>query len=166
MQKRLIILFAVMAIILLASFAEAGATKKKQEVRPQLFVTTPGNSQVVVGNYMTVQVFSPTTKISRTSGKNRAGEGYLLLSTDKNPAVKSYTTTYRMSIAQLSEGRHTLNVELVQNDGSSFTPVVKKSIEFSIIRSQLVRLNELQKQQRRYNPQRFHPARLFSTKRI
>lgn len=166
MHKKLTVLLSFLTIVLLASVVDAGSNRKKQEVQPQLHLTMPGSSQVIVGNYMTVQVFSPTTKIHQRVGKNRPKEGHLKITVDNNPSISVGRTTYRLNVAQLSEGRHALTVELVQNDGSSFVPVVKQTAEFSIVRSQLVKLSDFQKQQRRQNPQRFHPARLFSRKRV
>ncbi len=166
MQKR-VLFFVFLTFLLLSLNVDAShLSKRKQDVVPQLYMSMPSDSQVVVGNYMTVSVFSSNTRIKQSSRKNKDGEGHLEISVDNGSPLTVYRTSYRLNIAKLDAGFHTLTVELVQNDGSSFSPVVKNSVEFSVVRSGLVRMNELQKHQRRQNPQRFHPARVFSWKRI
>ena len=79
---------------------------------------------------------------------------------DNNPAVNVYITTYRMNIVLLSEGEHQLAVELVKNDGSSFNPIVKRVLHFSVLRSALKSSNQPKQ------AKIVHPARLFYGGRI
>ena len=161
-MKKMCVVVVLLALCVLvgAVFVEAGVTRKQKEEHPLLSLLTPRIGQVVIGKTVTVQVFSSNTKIKQTAGKNKQGEGHLKITVDNNVPITTAVTTYRLNIGALSEDKHAVTVELVQNDGTSFSPPVVKSSEFSILRSGL-KPNVVKKQERRY-----HPGRLFTEKRI
>lgn len=155
----LLLIISLMTILLTV---DVFAAKKKQQDRtPQLTVMLPRADQTVVGDSMTLQVFSTTTRIKESGGKNRQNEGYVKATFDTGAPIKVFTTTQRLKMGYLKEGKHALTVELVQNDGSSFSQPVKRTIEFTVARSAVLR-KDFAKQERRM----IHPARMFSNKRI
>lgn len=159
-------IFLIILVLIVCSAIVSAAMLPKSRNRvhkvesPQLAVNIPRNGQTVVGNSMTVQVSSSNTKIKIASNKNREKEGFLKVWIDKNKPVEQKMTTFRMNIATLNEGPHVLNIELVQNDGTSFSPKVLRTINFGVTRSALKGGN--QPKQSRV----IHPARLFTDVRI
>ncbi len=164
MKKIIIVLLAILVICSLVVSAAPShliAKNRKQIVEPpQIKVGMPREGQTVIGNAITVQVTSSNTKIKQAAPKNRDKEAHLLVWVDSTKPVKQFMTTFRLNIATLSEGKHTLNVELVQNDGTSFSPAVKRAVQFSVIRSAVKGGNQPRE------VKIFHPSRLFTNARI
>ena len=162
----LTVLICVMIICSVVAYASTPIGKnfakyrKQKVVVPQLTVGLPREGQTVIGNAITVQVTSPTTKIKQSDKKNRDQEGFLKVQIDDDKSSDQHLTTFRVNIARLSEGSHVSNVELVQNDGTSFTPPVKKTINFGVTRSAVKGGNQPKE------PKIVHPGRLYSDVRI
>ena len=156
----LFILF-VAASLMLVIDTDAASVKKKKSDPPKFTILTPRDGQSVVGNAITLQVLSSNVKIRSSSGRrNKANEGHLRIMIDSGKTALAYSQTYRLNIASLDDGAHKMVVELVQNEGNSFEPAVARELSFNVIRSAL-RTGGLQKQNKV-----FHPARLFTSKRI
>lgn len=159
MMRKIAFLLAVIMITSLL-MVEAAPSRAKKPDTPKFTISIPRDKQILVGNAMTIQVFSPNTRIKRGAGRNKPDEGHLKVSIDGENPVDVYMTTYRKNIATLNEGKHTLFVELVQNNGISFSPAVTRQLEFGIQRT-AVKAGPQPKPKKT-----FHPARLFSEKRI
>ena len=164
-MKKLIILTLILllisSLVVYAAPQHSIAKNRQQKIEaPKLAVGIPREGQTVVGNSMTVQVSSSNTKIKISSNKNRVKEGFLKVWIDNAKPAKQYMTTFRVNIATLTEGAHVLNIELVKNEGKSFSTKVLRTVNFGVTRSALKGGNQPRVSRL------IHPARLFSNARI
>lgn len=80
-----------------------------------------------------IEVLLQTLDITLTSpsSKNVHGQGHFVLSLDGGEQALVTYSTYVFEDVKL--GEHTLTVEFVNNDGSSYSPQLKETIYFSVV---------------------------------
>jgi len=141
---RLTILVLILASVLLLGCTspppEQNVTNQTNQTGPGLVktpsfsITAPSASQVVsvdgdTGS-VTVTFSTKDLVLRKAGGVAKKGEGYFKVSVDGKAAVAVSAKTYQM--ADLSLGKHTVSVELVNNDGTSYSPKITKSVTFTV----------------------------------
>lgn len=141
---RLLVLCLVLASLLLAGCGgtppvEENATNETQPPPPEaktpsFTIATPLQNEVITVQGDTSDVaLSFNTKdltLKKPGGAAKKGEGYFKVAVDGQPAASVSAKTYTMQA--LSTGQHSVQVELVNNDGSSYSPKITKSVAFTI----------------------------------
>ena len=101
---------------------------------PIFSITAPTDQDVITasGNATDVElVLSSQNLVLKTpSGAAQKGQGYFRVIVDDLPAVVVTSKTYTMS--GLGEGRHTVEVELYNNDNTPYIPAISKTVTFTI----------------------------------
>ncbi len=103
---------------------------------PLLRVEEPTDGQIIE-SYVVNLKFSLknfTLKDYRTSAKNSPNQGHFLIWLDQEERKKETATKYYREspylMADVLPGKHTLSLELVNNDGTSFDPKISQTIKF------------------------------------
>lgn len=117
----------------------AFAQTPTNEDEPVLAVSSPQENEQIFGSKIQVSFivrnFIFTNPAVRT--KNQKGEGHLNVWLDEeNPTgenAQEITRAAEFSLEGVKEGRHQLILELVNNDGTSLKPPVRKIINFTTI---------------------------------
>ncbi len=97
---------------------------------PQLDILSPSPNEVIETDGPVALVVSVrNVELVPPGGPKKEGEGHLKIVVDGGEPM--YTTSLTNSLS-LSEGPHTVMVELVHNDGSSYSPPVRDQVSFSV----------------------------------
>lgn len=139
---RLFILGLVLVSLLLAGCGgtppEQNATNETQPPpvvvkTPSFTISTPLANEVmtVPGDTADVSLtLSTQNLVLKKGGAAKKGEGYFKVSVDGQAAASVNAKSYVM--LGLALGQHTVNVELVNNDGTSYSPKISKSVTFML----------------------------------
>ncbi|MEM2949180.1 MAG: hypothetical protein QXT05_02165 [Candidatus Bilamarchaeaceae archaeon] len=89
----------------------------------EVFLTSEGVSAVEV-------VLSTKNLVIREGGAKKIGEGHFLVTLDESERFSEYKKVF--TLENVGEGEHVLRIELVHNDGSSYTPKISRSVRFYV----------------------------------
>ncbi|MDD5022907.1 MAG: cupredoxin domain-containing protein [Candidatus ainarchaeum sp.] len=107
---------------------------EKQTLNPSFNILYPANSAEIESSTssMDLEILLTTSQLYLTSpsSQNVHGQGYFILKLDNSVSGAVLDNFYKFENVEL--GQHTLIVEFVNNDGSSYTPKISKTITFSI----------------------------------
>lgn len=110
------------------------APPPKPVVKPSFSITSPldGELMTLSGESYSVSITLTTSNLLLKSpgGAAKNGEGHFSISTDGGQAYSSSSKVY--TIDGLSEGTHTVEVELLNNDGTGYAPAITDSVTFTI----------------------------------
>jgi plastocyanin len=99
-------------------------------VIPSFSIISPTEGQTMeVGEFeeLTVQLSTKNLIITR-GGNPKNGEGHFVVYLDNVNAGEMFSKQY--SLSDVKKGEHLLEIELVQNDGSSYSPKIVKTVTF------------------------------------
>ena len=95
---------------------------------PSLTITSPADGEV----------FNPETtditiefQVDNFNVAQSGGDGYIIYTVDGNPPQNKYDTN-PIQLTGLSQGQHSVIMELVDNSGNPFSPSVSDQVDFSI----------------------------------
>jgi plastocyanin len=103
---------------------------------PVFTVASPINGATIMatGDSTNVDIVLSSANLEiKKSGTNKVGEGHFKVSLDGGAYVNFYSKTYTLS--DVSVGNHTIVIELVHNDDSSYSPVNSKTVTFEVKKS-------------------------------
>src|SRR3989339_2221618 len=110
-------------------------------VNPSFSITAPASGAKIETTGTTIDVtvtLDIQNLIIKPKGSQvKDGEGYFVLTLDSSTSPKdafSKTNT----LTGVGVGAHTLKVELVKNDGSSYSPEISKYVQFTIVQKSTV----------------------------
>ncbi len=141
-MNKFLLLFLTASFLLLGCFEQApqGAdggsmaeNKTQPVVQPSFVIIAPEEDEVidVSGSGGPVSVILSTTNfVIKIGGEKKFGEGHFVFVLDGGPPMHVYGKSYTFENVPL--GEHTLYVELVHNDGSSYVPRVYRSLHFEV----------------------------------
>ncbi len=140
MKKNLILLVFIFFLFPLKSLVLA-QTQNQEKDLPLLFIITPQDGQKIFGTNLTVSFlvknFIFTNPVNRP--QNQKNEGHLLVWLDEEiEEEQNAQKIFRaadFTLENLEPGQHHLTLELVNNDGTSLKPPIKKVVNFQIISS-------------------------------
>lgn len=112
--------------------------KKRFQEAPKLLISQPEEGATIFGNQVTVQIVVDNLILTnpQKAKKNRKGQGHLHLWLDEPTPSEKPIEHFRVTeyvFTDIAAGEHTLTVEVVQNDHSSFEPPIKKTVHFTTI---------------------------------
>ena len=102
---------------------------------PSLSITSPTDMQNVYVGYnafdttLDIQNFTVSTN-NGSGGSNSNGDGYISYSIDGSTSANVFSGE-SIEISSLTDGNHTLQVELVDNSGASLSSPITTSVNFS-----------------------------------
>jgi len=143
-MKKLFLLFLVSAMVLFGCINLGGQPVQNVSnnttvsvpapIKPSFSITSPAEGEVVYTSDTTADVdlvlSTSNLVIKSASSSAKTGEGHFKFSLDGEAAQPFYTKTY--ALAGLAQGNHTLVVEIVNNDGTSYYPAIKKTVTFEV----------------------------------
>lgn len=150
MMKKDLFSLAVTVFLLLTSIDAQSSTsynpaaigKRVFDKPPSLLVAQPEEGAIIFGNKLTVEVIVDNLILTNPDrqGKKQKGEGHLHIWLDEENqtpqnAIWHFTTT-ELVLSDIPPSEHTLTVEVVNNDHSSFDPPVRKIINVETLTSQ------------------------------
>jgi len=101
---------------------------------PSFSLTAPAANEVITvqgdTNDVTLSISTKDLALKKPGGVAKKGEGYFKVSVDGATSVAVSTKSYIMK--NLALGKHTVNVELVNNDATSYSPKISKSVSFTL----------------------------------
>ena len=96
-------------------------------------ILSPTTGAEEKGDFMDVRIeLSGASLVKKTSTKLKPTEGHLQLSIDGRPYNRDLGKSLRLNIADLSPGRHLLQVEFVATDYGPFKPPVRADTIFKV----------------------------------
>jgi len=107
--------------------------KTKPVVLPSFTIVSPEeNEEIKVdGKSGSVTVILSTKDlVIKRSGQNKIGEGHFVFVLDDGEPIDVYEKSY--TLENVGVGDHTLQIEIVHNDGSSYIPRISKSLHFTV----------------------------------
>lgn len=107
--------------------------KTKPVVLPSFIIVSPEeNEEIKVdGKEGSVTVILNTKDfVIKKSGPNKIGEGHFVFVLDNGEPINVYEKSYTLENVEV--GDHTLQIEIVHNDGSSYIPRISKSLHFTV----------------------------------
>lgn len=133
-------------LFLLAFLALAGCLQQPQPaeeaegdgstqpvVQPSFIIISPEEAEVieVKGAGGPVSVILNTKNFAiRLGGEKKVGEGHFVFVLDNGAPVLVYGKSY--TFEQVPLGEHTLYIEMVHNDGTSYVPKIYRSVHFTV----------------------------------
>jgi plastocyanin len=97
-------------------------------------ITSPTNGEVVMAQEetgdVTVIMSTNNLMLRPEGGAKKAGEGHFEFTLDGEDAGTAASKIYTLSALEL--GSHSLEVELVHNDGTSYVPRIFRSVSFTL----------------------------------
>ena len=102
---------------------------------PSLSITSPTDMQNVYVGYnafdttLDIQNFTVSTN-NGSGGSNSNGDGYISYAIDGSTSANVFSGE-SIKISSLTDGNHTLQVELVDNSGASLSPSITASVNFT-----------------------------------
>ncbi len=103
-------------------------------VKPSFSISSPVSlsSIEVTDEFTDVPVTLTTSNLLVKSGSstNKDGEGHFKISVDDGPYASFFGKSYTLPSVAL--GSHTITVELVNNDGTPYSPAITKSATFTL----------------------------------
>ncbi|MFH1222461.1 MAG: hypothetical protein V1492_05240 [Candidatus Micrarchaeota archaeon] len=102
-------------------------------VMPSFTIATPSEDETfkVQGTSGAVDIVLTTKNlILKQSGVKKIGEGHFAFALDDATSVPVYQKTYTLD--NVATGEHVLRIELVHNDGSSYSPKISRSVRFFV----------------------------------
>ncbi len=135
------VIFFLFGFLLIFGCINLGEPEKQIEEEEELIVIVPSFSITYPSNNLKIEVNSQTNNVDlllktsditlRPAGtKNVNGEGHFILLFDNLPLKEVFSESYVME--NVSLGEHTLLIEFVNNDGSSYSPKLIKTINFEL----------------------------------
>ncbi len=141
---------SLVLVLLLASITLTGCVIFEEEVNvtenvtppppppppptPSFSITSPMSGELVMVQTAPGDVnlvMSTSNLILRSKGgSKKIGEGHFKITLDNGASDTSSSKIYVLS--GVDEGSHTVEVELVHNDGTSYSPRITKSVTFSV----------------------------------
>jgi plastocyanin len=104
---------------------------------PSFTILSPGEGETVFteGDSLDVTLALSTQNLvlRQPGGAAKKGEGHMRVSVDGGPAV--VMVGKNLVLSSIAPGEHTIEVEVVNNDQSSYSPMVKRSVAFTIERT-------------------------------
>lgn len=97
---------------------------KSDKKVPALSISEPTEGADIPSSTVTVKLSTQNFNVAKTGG-----DGYIQYVVDKATAVKKYDIK-DITLEGLTEGNHSVEVELVDNSGKSLNPAVKKIVNF------------------------------------
>jgi len=105
-------------------------------IKPSFRITAPSDGEIIYTDGDTGEVtLSMSTQnliLKQPSGKANNGEGHFSITIDNDEVVDIASKVYTMENLEL--GYHEVSVELVNNDGSSYSPRITNYVSFTIER--------------------------------
>ncbi len=150
MNRTIFVLFAILSVSVLLSGCLGGGTPQQNETnvtpsqqpppapKPSFTIVEPvqGDSITSTDDAVDVSITLSASNLQvRPSGtKNNAGEGHFRARIDGLDYSSFYSKSYTLSAVPL--GTHTVDVELVNNDGTPYSPSIKRSVTFDVVKYQ------------------------------
>jgi len=143
-MKQLVLIFGM--LLLFAGCIDLGGGQPAEEepvepvpepkvVNPAFTIISPDEGEVITtefeyGNVGLVVSTSNLIIKPESSAPNKVGEGHFAVSVDGGSSIHVFSKTYM--VEGIEPGPHTLRVELVNNDHTSYSPPVVKTVNFYI----------------------------------
>lgn len=143
-MRGLVFIFGI--LILLFGCIDLGGEAPVEEVEepepeakiiptPSFIIVSPDEGEVFTTGtgYGSVEVMLSTSNLiikPPGSAPNTVGDGHFTMSVDGGEAVHVASKTY--TLEGIEPGSHTLRVELVHNDHSSYSPAIVKTVNFYV----------------------------------
>jgi len=146
-MKRMLI-FSFLAIVLLfgcidlsgkppANLTNTTPLPPLPSVKPGFSISSPVSLSSIeaTGDFADVALTLTTSNMLVKSGSstNKDGEGHFKVSLDNGPYANFFSKSYTLSSVGL--GSHTMVVELVNNDGTSYSPAITRSATFTVTKA-------------------------------
>lgn len=132
-----ILVFCSLMVLLAACYqapaaapAAAPASGAAKTATPALSIVSPAEAAAISGGEVSVSVKVDNFTIKASGGANKSNEGHLHMKLDGGALTMVYGD--KQALSGVPAGKHTLEVELVNNDHSSFSPPIKKTVSFSV----------------------------------
>ncbi len=114
---------------------ESNDTNASIELKnPNFVISSPKNGDVIKtnGTAIDVQISLSTTDvvIKQPGGAAKSGEGHFHITLDNQAPLHVSAKTY--TLQNVSVGEHILKIELVNNDHTSYSPKITKSVYFTV----------------------------------
>jgi len=101
---------------------------------PSFSLTAPAANEVITvegaTGDVTLAISTKDLALKKPGGVAKKGEGYFKVSVDGAASVAVSTKSYTMK--NLAPGKHTVSVELANNDGTPYVPKISKSVSFTV----------------------------------
>ncbi|RED46676.1 putative secreted protein (Por secretion system target) [Winogradskyella eximia] len=94
---------------------------------PTLGVTSPSNGETIASPDVNVEI----SVQNFTVAAGGTGDGYITYSVDAGSSVDKFDTT-PIALTGLADGAHTIDLELVDNSGTSLSPAATASVSFTV----------------------------------
>ena len=147
MRKFLVflVLFAVLSIAMLGCIGPAPPQPQGNESNdtnasiapkknPNFIISSPKNGDVIKTNASSadVQISLSTTDVilKQPGGAAKNGEGHFHIILDNQAVLDVSAKTY--TLQNVGIGEHTLKIELVNNDHTSYSPKITKTVYFTV----------------------------------
>lgn len=130
-----------MASVFAFAFFSLLSVSAQTTAAPTLTILSPQEGEEVVGQEVTVQISVPDTEFTftnyATSPADKGNEGHAHIWLDETnfaagTATKYIDPTEPLVLSSLQPGAHTVTVELVKNDHTSYSPAVRKTVSFTV----------------------------------
>ncbi|MBI2848925.1 MAG: hypothetical protein HYX88_02205 [Chloroflexi bacterium] len=109
--------------------APAAPAAAPKGAAPTFTITSPAEGGTVPGSQVQVSVKVENFTIKSAGGANKSNEGHIHMTLDGGALSMVFGDSH--SLSGVPAGKHTLVAELVNNDHSSFSPPLKKTVSFS-----------------------------------
>ncbi len=146
MNRTVFILLALLAVSAFVPGCLGGQTPAQNETnntappppppaKPLFTITAPASGDTITATGDTVDVTLvlavTNLQIKPAGTRNSVGEGHFKVRVDGGSYANFFARSYTLS--GISPGSHTVDVELVNNDGSSYSPAIKRSVSFEVL---------------------------------
>lgn len=164
-MKKLLLLSLFAVLMLFGCSQEQKSSDENKTVTPvpevlkmpSFQIAAPSDSEIIPvgkeGKTSVELVLSTANLLIRPAGSaSKTGEGHFHVIVDDSPFVKVFNKRY--TISDLGVGEHTITVELMNNDHSSYSPKIVRSITFSVEKEETPpKLYEVQIKDFSYSPE-------------
>jgi len=138
---RKLIVFGILLVLLFGCIGEEpvvevpgdNETEAPVVLVPSFEIISPDSDEVVLTTEELGAadiVISTQNLILRQSGSKKDGEGHFVFTLDDVDTFSVYNKVF--TLENLAQGQHTLEVEIVHNDGSSYSPAITRSVNFYV----------------------------------
>jgi len=138
---RKLIVFGILLVLLFGCIGEEPVVDVPEDneteetvVSPPLFeIVSPDADEVVLTTEELGTadiVLSTQNLVLRQSGSKKDGEGHFVFTLDSVDTFSVYNKVF--TLENLAYGEHSLEIELVHNDGSSYSPSITRSVTFYV----------------------------------
>ena len=138
---RRLIVFGMLLVLLFGCIGEEPVVEVPEEnetqepvvLIPSFEIISPDADEVILTTEETGTVdvvISTQNLVLRQTGSKKIGEGHFVFTLDDADTFSVYNKIF--TLENLDPDEHTLKVELVHNDGSSYSPSITRSVRFYV----------------------------------